>query len=129
MLRLLIATIFLVAMPASAIDVFPDLIAGTYTFNGQPAAADPDVTPTASIGAVRVDGAPGDQGVLDCEEVDQTNYSAVLPFTVALTDTTQNARVKLVAFAQAGCTGLQSPESENTAVMWLVPPGQPLLTE
>ena len=131
MLKCALLILALMAFPfaAGATDVYPDLVAGTYTFHGQPAALVPDVTPTASIGAVRIDGAPLDQGVLDCQVVDPVAYDAVLTFTVVLTDFTQNAQVKLYAFAINDCTGLQSDPSDNTAVMFLVPPDKPTLSE
>lgn len=113
-----------------AVDVYPDLVSGTYVFHGTTdGPLQPDQTPTRSIGALRIDGSPGDQGVLDCQVVNPDDYEAVLTFTVALTDTTQNARVKLIAFPEDTCSGLGSEPSDNTAVMYLVPPRKPTLME
>jgi hypothetical protein len=129
----LLASIAVLAAPAAAVDVYPDLVSGTYTFHGQPGgsepAVDPEVTPTKSIGALRIDGAPLDAGVLDCQVVDPADYFAVLTFTVELTDMTQNAEVRIVAYPKEDCTGLGSPSSDRAARMFLVPPSAPILSE
>jgi hypothetical protein len=128
---LLVLTLLAVPFAADAVDIYPDLVSGSYTFGGQPSppapAVDPTVTPTASLGVVRVDGAPLDQGVLNCQVVNPTDYFATLTFTVTLTDLTQNAEVRVAAFPYNDCTGPQSPWSDDAARMFLVPPSKPLL--
>jgi hypothetical protein len=126
-LLLTIAILIFFPVAASATDVYPDLVSGSYTFKGQPGAPIPDQTPTASIGALRVDGAPGDQGVLDCQAVDPADYMGILTFTVTLTDMTQNAEVRIVAFPKDDCTGTASPMSDDAARMFLIAPIKPTL--
>ncbi len=127
-----VAFFALIASQSHAVDVFPDLVSGTYSFHGKVGGADPTsdptVTPTLALGAMRVDPDSTETGVLlACVQVDQSDYFAQIPISVTVSDTSQNATVRLFAFPKADCTGLISTESVDAARIFLVAPSFPEL--
>jgi hypothetical protein len=126
----LIFLVLLLATPSFAADIYPPLVEGAYTFSGLPADAGrelaPDETPAASLGAVRVDSNTTDIGVLDCQVIGE-DRSVPVSFRVTLQDMSQNAEIRLLAFATDDCTGLSSEPSEDAGRIFLVPPQPPTL--
>ncbi|MDH3883532.1 MAG: hypothetical protein OET63_04900 [Desulfobacterales bacterium] len=121
-----LVTIFLFAGSAFAqTNIFPKPVAGDYTFKVQSAAVALDgngvplEVPTASAGIFMT----RDSGVnLLCLDMGPDEIQ-----DVTLLNFTENGRVEIRAraYAEIGCTGLVSADSDNAAYIWFTGPRKP----
>lgn len=120
------------ASAAAADPIFPRMLEGKYSFGVMTAqvALDangvPTMTPTRSIGILRVDVA--EPTVLLCAEVPAPGgLGETVPVVVDVPVVGDRAELRAVAYAGAGCTGKESDPSDNGAYVFFLPPGPPEL--